>query len=81
MKWIWLMAAALALLVALVALAGAMLPRAHHATRKARYRHPPAAIYGVLIGPPDWRLAFVFSRHDSGLLTDMKHGESPHSTH
>jgi hypothetical protein len=34
---------------------GAMLPRAHHASRQARFQQPPAAIYGVLIGPPDWR--------------------------
>ena len=39
----------------LVALAGAMLPREHRATRKARYRVAPEALYAVLAGPPDWR--------------------------
>jgi len=45
----------LVVLLALVATVGAMLPRAHHATRKARLRSPPSDVYGVLIGPPDWR--------------------------
>lgn len=55
MKWVWYIGGALVILAALVALVGAMLPREHHATRKARYQSPPAAVYGVLIGPPDWR--------------------------
>src|SRR5207237_7569973 len=55
MKWVAVAIGVCVLLAALMALAGAMLPRAHHATRKARYRQAPAAVYGVLIGPPDWR--------------------------
>jgi hypothetical protein len=55
MKWVWLIGGGMVVLVALVAAIGAMLPRAHHATRKARFQQPPPAIYGVLIGPPDWR--------------------------
>lgn len=55
MKWVWLIGGGLVALVALMALIGAMLPRAHRAARKARFQSPPAAIYGVLIGPPDWR--------------------------
>lgn len=55
MKWVLMIGGALVLLVGLVALVGAMLPRAHHATRKAHYRQTPEAIYGVLAGPPDWR--------------------------
>lgn len=55
MKWVWLIGGGLVLLVALAAAIGAMLPRAHHATRKARFQQQPPAIYGVLIGPPDWR--------------------------
>jgi hypothetical protein len=55
MRWVWLIGGGLVVLVALIAAIGAMLPRAHHAARKARFQQPPAAIYGVLIGPPDWR--------------------------
>jgi len=55
MKWVWLVGGGLVVLVGLVVVIGAMLPRAHHATRKARFQQPPAAIYGLLIGPPDWR--------------------------
>jgi hypothetical protein len=55
MKWVLLIVAGLALVVAIVALAGAMLPRDHHATRQARYRQKPEAVYFVLAGPVDWR--------------------------
>jgi len=55
MKWVLMIGGGLVLLVAVMAIVGAMLPKAHHATRKARFQTPPAAIYGVLIGPPDWR--------------------------
>lgn len=55
MKWVLILGGGLVLLVALVAAVGAMLPKAHHATRKARFQTPPAGVYGVLIGPPDWR--------------------------
>ncbi len=55
MKWVYLIGGGLALLVAIVALIGAMLPREHHATRQARYRQKPEAIYFTLAGPVDWR--------------------------
>lgn len=56
MKWVLLiLAAALALLVAIMALVGARLPRAHRATRQARYRQKREAIYFTLAGPVDWR--------------------------
>ena len=55
MKWALLVLAALVLLVGLAALVGAMLPVKHHATRKARYRASPEALYAVIAGPPDWR--------------------------
>ena len=55
MKWLLLAVAALVLLVGLAALVGAMLPRGHHATRKARLRVSPEALYAVIAGPPDWR--------------------------
>lgn len=55
MKWVYLAGGGLVLLVAIVALVGAMLPRDHHATRQARYRQKPEAIYFTLAGPVDWR--------------------------
>jgi hypothetical protein len=55
MKWVGIILAGLALLAAVVALVGAMLPRAHRATRQARYRQTPEAIYFTLAGPVDWR--------------------------
>jgi hypothetical protein len=55
MKWVYLIGGGLVLLVAIVALIGAMLPRDHHATRQARYRQKPEAVYFALAGPADWR--------------------------
>jgi len=55
MKWVYLIVGGLALPVALVALVGAMLPRRHRTTRRARYRQKPEAIYFTLAGPVDWR--------------------------
>jgi hypothetical protein len=55
MKWVFLAGGALVLLAAIVALIGAMLPREHHASRQARYRQKPEAIYFTLAGPVDWR--------------------------
>jgi len=50
-----IIAGGLVLLVGLMALVGTMVPRAHSATRKARYRVAPDALFAVLMGPPDWR--------------------------
>jgi hypothetical protein len=55
MKWIGIVAGSALLLVAVVAIAGAMLPQSHHATRRARFHQPPERIYTLLAGPPDWR--------------------------
>ncbi len=55
MKWLLLVLGVLLLAVSLAALAGAMLPVRHHASRKARFRVAPDALYAVLAGPPDWR--------------------------
>lgn len=41
--------------VAVVAAVGAMLPKAHVATRRAHYRRAPQAIWDAITGPPDWR--------------------------
>ena len=58
MKAVYLIGTGLVLLVAIVAIVatiGAMLPRDHHATRQARYRQKPEAIYFTFAGPADWR--------------------------
>ena len=55
MKWILYIAGAVAALVAIVAVIGFLLPKTHTATRRARYRQPPEAIYAAISGPPDWR--------------------------
>src|SRR4051794_4660552 len=55
MKWVLLIGAVLVVLLALVAVVGAMLPRDHQATRQAHYRQKPEAIYFTLAGPVDWR--------------------------
>jgi hypothetical protein len=55
MKWVLIIIGVLVLLIGAAAAIGAMLPRAHRATRRARFRQAPEAIYRVLAGPPDWR--------------------------
>jgi hypothetical protein len=55
MKWVFLAAGVLILLAGAMAAVGAMLARAHYATRKARYGVAPDALYAVLAGPPGWR--------------------------
>ena len=54
MKWLWLPGGIL-LLLSVIAAIGAMLPVRHHATRRARFRQSPEALYAILSGPPDWR--------------------------
>ncbi len=55
MKWLLWIGGGLAAIVGLAAAIGAMLPVRHTASRKARYRVAPDALYAVLAGPPDWR--------------------------
>lgn len=55
MKWLLWIGIAAVVLVGLVALVGAMLPARHSATRRARFRVAPDALYAVIAGPPDWR--------------------------
>ncbi len=55
MKWLLWIGGGAVLLVGLMAMVGAMLPLRHHATRRARYKASPDALYAVLAGPPDWR--------------------------
>jgi hypothetical protein len=58
MKWIWIVLGTLAGLVAIMALVGAMLPVGHVASRRARYRQTPEAIWAAIDGPQDWRPEF-----------------------
>src|SRR5947209_6615952 len=51
MKWLLLIGAALAFLMALAAIVGAWLPREHVATRSATYRRRPVELYAVV---RDW---------------------------
>jgi|SRR5262245_31696824 len=55
MKWILLAVAIVVAIVAIVAIVGAMLPKKHVSFRKARFRQPPAVIWDVISGPPNWR--------------------------
>lgn len=55
MRWILWIGGGLIVVVAIVALIGAMLPVKHSATRKAKFRAAPDALYAVIAGPPDWR--------------------------
>jgi len=55
MKWILWSVGALGGLVALLAAFGAMLPKEHTATRRARYKQPPEVLFDVITGPQDWR--------------------------
>jgi hypothetical protein len=55
MRWLFLLAGAIALLILIVVLVGLILPKAHHATRMARFRQPPEAVFALISGPQDWR--------------------------
>jgi hypothetical protein len=55
MKWVLIAVSGLAVLVAAMATIGAMLPRGHRATRRARFKQTPETLYAVVSGPPDWR--------------------------
>jgi hypothetical protein len=55
MRWVLIVLAAVAVVASVVAVVGAALPLRHHATRKARFRVSPEALYAVIAGPPDWR--------------------------
>jgi len=48
MKWLLLILGLLAAVVALMALIGAFLPRAHRASRAAAFRQAPGALYAVV---------------------------------
>jgi uncharacterized protein YndB with AHSA1/START domain len=58
MKWLWIVLAVLAGLVAIVAGIGALLPQNHIATRAARFHQPPDTIWAAITDVsafPGWR--------------------------
>jgi hypothetical protein len=81
MKWVLIAVGVLAVVVAAVAVIGAMLPKNHLASRSSHFRQPPQAIWDVITGPPDWRQDIRTSEklaprdgHRSWKETD-KHGQ------
>src|SRR5437868_2980494 len=48
MKWVLWIGAGIVLVIGLAAAVGAMLPKGHSATRRARYRVAPEALYAVI---------------------------------
>jgi hypothetical protein len=55
MKWALYIAAAIVGVIILVALIGLALPKAHRATRMARFRQSPQTVFALITGPQDWR--------------------------
>lgn len=55
MKWILIPVMALVAIVILIAIIGMTLPQAHLASRRARFRQTPQALFEVIAGPVDWR--------------------------
>jgi uncharacterized protein YndB with AHSA1/START domain len=58
MKWVLLSIAIVVVLVGIVAIVGALLPKAHSATRSARYQQPPETVWREITDIeafPSWR--------------------------
>ena len=55
MKWVLIVIGAVIALVVVVAAIGALLPKAHLASRSSRFRKSPQALWDTITGPPDWR--------------------------
>jgi hypothetical protein len=54
-KWLLFFVVAIAVVILAVTLIGLALPKAHHATRMARFAQPPQALFALIAGPQDWR--------------------------
>jgi hypothetical protein len=48
MKWVWITLLAVGLLIAIVATCGAMLPVNHVASKRAKFKQPPATIWAAI---------------------------------
>ena len=55
MKWILVCLVALASLVLLTVIIGMTLPAGHVASRRARFRQSPQALFEAISGPAEWR--------------------------
>ncbi len=58
MRWVWISVAVIAGLVGVIALVGALLPKSHVASRSARFRQPPEALWQAITDIeafPTWR--------------------------
>jgi hypothetical protein len=55
MRWLLFIAMAIVALVLVVVLIGLMLPKSHRATRVAKFKQPPEAIFAAISGLQDWR--------------------------
>lgn len=64
MKWILIPVVVLAALVLLMALIGLTLPAGHAASRRARFRQSPQAIFEAISGPGEWRSDIARSEPD-----------------
>jgi len=63
MKWVIWIVGGLAILVLIVAIVGALIPKAHTASRTARIAMPPEALYALLSDVdrhPAWRTDVIF---------------------
>jgi hypothetical protein len=78
MKWVLLIVGGLALLAAVMAAVGSLLPRDHHVTRKARFHVSPAALFAVLAGPPDGkRLWWEADTHGQKITYELVEAKPP----
>lgn len=55
MKWALWIGLAIVLAIAVMVAIGAMLPRAHIATRRVILKASPEAVFALIAGPSDWR--------------------------
>jgi len=55
MKWVYIIAGVVAGIVLIVVVIGLMLPKSHHATRMARFKQTPEAVFAAISGSQDWR--------------------------
>jgi Polyketide cyclase / dehydrase and lipid transport len=55
MKWIWAVVLVIAAPLLAVVIVGALLPKAHTASRTVTLGHPPEAVWTLITGPPTWR--------------------------
>jgi hypothetical protein len=55
MKWLLFISLAIAGLLILIIVIGALLPQKHQISRTISLRHPAASVWSLISGPPTWR--------------------------